>query len=345
MLRSLLNNTLPRAGAKASLAALAASVFAAVLALPAGPAEAADYTLRIHTLVTSPHPYNDMAAFMKEKLEAESDGQIEVKIFDAGQLGQDPEVIGEMGLGTIDIMISTTNNAVQQIPEYQIFSMPYLFSDIDQMAEKVGPDFDIKAYFDQVYVDRGLDMKLLALTGTGTRNLSNSVGPVETAADIEGLKMRTPPSKMMSETWAALDTLPVTVAWGELYAAMQTGVADAMESSLPGYTGSKLYEVSPYLALTAHTIQTTHVSISERTWDKLPDDLKALVEETAIEAAALGLEKAKGYDSDLVKTLADEHGVTVTNPDIASFQEILAPKQAELAQELGLAEEYELITK
>ncbi|GAB5374123.1 MAG: TRAP transporter substrate-binding protein [Acuticoccus sp.] len=337
MLRSLLR-TIPRA-----LATTAGAALLAAAAVATGPAHAADYTLRIHTLVSSPHPYNDMADFIKEKLEADSDGQIAVKIFDAGQLGQDPEVIGEMGLGTIDMMISTTNNAVKQIPEYQIFSMPYLFSDIDAMAELVGPGSAAKTYFDEVYEKRGLGMKLLALTGTGTRNLSNSKGPVEKVADIEGMKMRTPPSKMMSETWAALDTLPVTVAWGELYAAMQTGVADAMESSLPGYTGSKLYEVAPYLALTAHTIQATHISISGRTWNKLPDDLKALVEETAIEAAAFGLEKAKGYDEALVETLASEHGVTVTRPDLSGFRDMLAPKQAELATELGLSEELKLV--
>lgn len=320
-----------------------ALVAGAVLLTAAGAAQAADYTLRIHTLVSSPHPYNDMAAFMKEKLEADSDGRIAVKIFDAGQLGQDPEVIGEMGLGTIDLMISTTNNAVKQIPEYQIFSMPYLFADIDEMTEKVGPDSAVKAHFDKVYEDRGLGMKLLALTGTGTRNLSNSQKPVETVADIEGMKMRTPPSKMMSETWAALETLPVTVAWGELYAAMQTGVADAMESSLPGYTGSKLYEVAPYLALTAHTIQATHISMSERSFDKLPEDLQALVAETAVEAAVVGVEKAKGYDGALVETLASEHGVTVTRPDLSGFQELLAPKQAELAEDLGLDAELKLI--
>jgi len=315
----------------------------AALLTAAGAAQAADYTLRIHTLVSSPHPYNDMADFIKEKLEADSDGRIAVKVFDAGQLGQDPEVIGEMGLGTIDMMISTTNNAVKQIPEYQIFSMPYLFGDIDEMVEKVGPDSPIKAHFDKVYEERGLGMKLLALTGTGTRNLSNAHKPVETVADIEGMKMRTPPSKMMSETWAALNTLPVTVAWGELYAAMQTGVADAMESSLPGYTGSKLYEVAPYLALTGHTIQATHISMSERSFDKLPEDLQALVTETAIEAAVVGMEKAKGYDGALVETLASEHGVTVTRPDLAGFQELLAPKQAELATDLGLDEELKLI--
>ncbi|MEM8663292.1 MAG: TRAP transporter substrate-binding protein [Pseudomonadota bacterium] len=316
---------------------------AAVATLSLGAAQAADHTLRIHTLVTSPHPYNDMAAAMKEALEERSDGRIEVRVFDAGQLGQDAEVIGEVGLGTIDLMISSTTTAAKQIPEFQIFSMPYLFSDIDEMASKVGDGSPVKAHFDEVYDERGLGLKLLALTGTGTRNLSNAVKPIESAADISGMKMRTPSSTLDAETWAALDTLPVTVAWGELYAAMQTGVAEAMESSLPGYTGSKLYEVAPYLALTGHTIQGSHISMSQRSWDKLPEDLQTLVQEVANEAALLGLAKAKEYDGALVETLANEHGVTVTRPDVASFQTTLEPKQAELAQKLGLEEELTLI--
>ena len=155
--------------------------------------------------------------------------------------------------------------------------------------------------------------------------------------------MRTPPSPLDSQTWEALGTLPVSVAWGELYAAMQTGVAEGLESSLPGYQGSKLYEVAPYLALTAHTIQGTHISMSERSWEKLPEDLQTLVQEAADEAAVLGIERAKQYDDELVSALETENGVTVTRPDVKAFQAVLAPKQAELAAELDLEEELELI--
>ncbi|SNS25317.1 TRAP transporter substrate-binding protein [Tropicimonas sediminicola] len=318
---------------------------AALALLSSGAAMAADYTLRVHTLVKSPHPYNDMAAAFKEQVEAESGGAIEVEIFDSGQLGQDPAVIGEIGFGTIDMMISTTSNAAQQIPEYSIFTMPYLFQDMDQALEKVGPGSAVEAHFQQVYEERSVGMKLLALGASGTRNMSTVSVPVEGPGDIDGLKMRTPPSPMDSKTWAAFGMLPVTVAWGELYAAMQTGVADAMESSLPGYTGSKLYEVAPNLALTAHTIQVNHTSISQRTWDKLPEDMQAVVLAAAQAANSFGVEKAKGYDDALVETLKTEHGVSVTIPDKAPFIEVVSPMQVQLAEELDLVEEYELLTE
>ena len=323
---------------------LAMSSALATIAI-AGSAYAADYTLRIHTLVKSPHPYNDMAQAFKEEVEAKSDGAIAVKIFDAGQLGQDPAVIGEMGFGTIDMMISTTSNAVQQVPEYAIFAMPYLFKGMDDALAKVGPGTPVADYFQKVYDERAVGMKLLALGASGTRNLSAAKVSVTSPEDLKGLKMRTPPSPMNSQTWAAFGMLPVTVAWGELYAAMQTGVAEAMESSLPGYTGSKLYEVSPNLSLTEHTIQINHTSISKRTWDKLPENLQKIVQNAAVAANAYGVEKAKGYDASLVDKLVSEHGVKVSHPDKEAFMAVVAPLQKKLAEDLDLSAEYQLLTK
>lgn len=325
----------------------ARTLFAAIAFVAIGvggtAAHASDFNMRIHTLVQSPHPYNDMAEFMKADIEGKSDGRIAIHIFDSGQLGQDPAVISEIGLGTIDLMISTTSNAVQQVPEFAIFTMPYLFSSMDEVAPKVGPGTPVHVHFEGLYEDLGLGMKLLALGGSGARNLSTTSTPVNGLEDLAGLKMRTPPSPMDSETWAALGMLPVTVAWGELYAAMQTGLAQAMESSLPGYTGSKLYEVAPHLALTEHSIQINHISMSQRSWDRLPEDLQQVVLKSAVEANVLGIEKAKQYDSELVGTLESQHGVKVTRPDKAALMEVLEPIQSRLAEELDLTAEFELL--
>ncbi|MGV8937395.1 MAG: TRAP transporter substrate-binding protein [Allorhizobium sp.] len=316
----------------------------ASLTLSFSSAMAADFNLRIHTLVKSPHPYNDMAQYIKQNLEEKSDGRIAVQIFDSGQLGQDPAVISELAFGTIDMMISTTSNAVEQVAEYGIFTMPYLFSGMEGIAKKIGPGTPVQAHFEKVYEEHGLGIHLLALGASGARNLATKDTPINDIADLAGIRMRTPPSPMDAETWSALGMLPVTIAWGELYAALQTGVAGALESSLPGYSGAKLYEVAPNLAITQHTLQINHTSISNITWNKLPDDLKALVQETATEANDLGVEKAIEYDANLVDSLAKDHGVKVTHPDTAAFKAKLQPIQAQLAEKLGLSAEYELLT-
>jgi tripartite ATP-independent transporter DctP family solute receptor len=316
---------------------------AVVFGMAATGAQAADFNMRFHTQVKSPHPYNDIAEHFKKEVEAKSGGRIAVKLFPAASLGKDPAVLGEMGLGTIDFMVSSTNNAVKSAPEYGVFSLPYLFGSFDGLMKAVGPGSPVVKYYRKVYADRKLGLKLLALGGSGTRNMSNSKKPVMKLADIKGFKMRTPPSPVIAETWKTLGTLPVTIAWPELYAGIQTGVAEALESSIPGYLGSKLYEVAPYLALTAHTIQVNHFSMSERSWNKLPADLQALVQQAAIDATAVGVEKAKGYDANLVETLKTKHGVTVTEPDKSEFMAVLKPVQDKFAKEKGLTEVLEMI--
>ena len=297
---------------------------------------AADLTMRLHTLVKSPHPYNDMADFMAREVKERSGGAIKIKIFDAGQLGKDDTVLGEMALGTIDLMISTTSNAAKKVPEFQIFSMPYLFTGFDDMMSKIGPGSKAEQYFQNAYDKNRLSVTLLALGGSGTRNLSNSKKPVHALGDISGFKMRTPPSPMIVKTWETLGTLPSTVAWTELYAAVQTGVVDAFESSIPGYRGAKLYEVAPYLSLTGHTIQANHVSISDRTWTKLTADQQAMLAKVAQEASVLGLEMAQKYEAELIESLQKDHGVTVTRPNKDAFRDALKPVQARLVSELGL---------
>jgi tripartite ATP-independent transporter DctP family solute receptor len=301
-----------------------------------GAANAADMTLRIHTLVKSPHPYNDMAKFIATEASKRSGGAISVKIFDAGQLGKDDTVLGEMQLGTIDMMVSSTNNAAKKVPQFQVFSIPYLFVDYAEMMRKIGPQTAAEAYFQQAYVDNKLGIRLLALGGSGTRNLSNKKGPVNALADISGFKMRTPGSPMIVKTWQALGTLPSSVAWGELYAAVQTGVVDAFESSIPGYNGAKLYEVAPFLSLTGHTIQVNHVSISERTWQKMTAEQQKILTEIAQEASVLGIEMAKKYEKELVASLQEKHGVTVTRPDKSEFKSALASLQKTLVRDLNL---------
>lgn len=193
----------------------------------------AQTTMRLHTLVQSPHPYNDMAEFMAAEIAERTDGAITIEIFPAASLGNDPAVIGEMALGTIDLIVSSTNNAEGSIPELAAFSLPYLFTGIDDFMDQAGPGTELEAHFQERFAASGAGVHLLALNASGTRNFSTARGPVEALADISGTRMRVPPSPLMVKTWEALGTVPVTVAWAELYAAVQTGVAESFESSTP----------------------------------------------------------------------------------------------------------------
>ncbi|MEX2644059.1 MAG: TRAP transporter substrate-binding protein [Acetobacterales bacterium] len=307
--------------------ALAALVATAVL-----PGTGHAQNWRLHTLVKDPHPYNEAARHIIGELDKVG---IKVKLFPSGTLGNDPTVFDEMRLGTVDVMISSSNNAAKHVPELQVFSLAYLWPGYEAFTAATGADGPMLKRFQALFEQKNLGIKLLGIGSGGSRNMSNGVKAVETVADIQGMKMRVPPSPVMLQVWEALGTQPVSVAWTELYAAIQTGVAQALESSIAGYTGSKLYEVAPYLALTQHEIQAGHVSVSQRSFDKLNDEQKAAVIKAGAEAAQIMTETAVADEEKLLETLKKDHGVTVTKPKIAGFQEKVEPLHESLARDMG----------
>lgn len=317
--------------------------FAAALAAVFVVTGAQAATLRLSTQVAAPHPFIDMAEYFKEEIEKRTNGELTVKIFPNASLGKDDAVLNEMKLGSIDLMISSTNNAAKQLPQVQIFDLYYIFPNYDAFNAATAPGSPVFEQLQEIADERELGIKILSLFGSGSRNLSVATGPVESLQDIQGIKMRVPPSRIVAKSWEALGTVPVTVAWPELYAAIQTGVAQGLESTLSGYLGSKLYEVAPNLALTRHSINGSHFSMSERSWEKLTPEQAEIVQQVATEAGNLGTQKGIEADESLADVLAEEHGVTVTQPDLQPFIDAMRPLHEEFAAEIDATELLETV--
>lgn len=294
----------------------------------------AETVLRLATQVARPHPFLAVAAYFKKHVEEQTHGQVKVKIFPNASLGKDSTVLNEMKYGTIDLIISSTDNAAKELPEFQIFDLYYLFPNYKVFNKITAPGSPVFKRFQAIADRRHLGLKILALFGSGTRNLSVSTHPVKSLADIRGLKMRVPPSHIVAESWKALGTVPVTVAWPELYAAIQTGVAQGLESTLSGYLGSKLYEVAPYLALTHHTINGSHFSMSKLSWQKLTPKQQKIVAKVATQAAKIGTQKGIEADNSLVSVLTKKYKVTVTRPGTAPFMKAIEPLYGKFAAQM-----------
>lgn len=324
---------------KTRLGTLALAGLAAVAAIGAADAK----ELKLSTQVAAPHPFVDMAQYFADEVKKRTDGDLTVKVFTGAALGKDPAVINEMKIGTVDFIISSTNNAAKLVPQFQIFSLYYMFPGYDAFNRAVAADSPVFLKLQSMMEENKTGLRLLALGGSGTRNLSNSVKPVNAVADVQGFKMRVPPSPVVAESWKAFGALPVTVAWPELYAAIQTGVAEALESTISGYTGSKLYEVAPLLARTRHSINANYFAMSQRSYDKLSAEQQKIVDEVAQEASRLGTDKGIEYEDRFIQELQEKHGVKVTEPDISGFVEAIQPLHDSFAAEMDATELLALI--
>jgi TRAP-type C4-dicarboxylate transport system substrate-binding protein len=129
----------------------------------------------------------------------------------------------------------------------------------------------------------------------------------------------------------------VSIPWTELYTALQTGVVDAAESTVPGYRGSKLYEVAKYHAKTEHEFMVSAFLMSEKSYQKLPPDLQELVRGTVQEAAVICTQEGVNQTRDILAELG-RRGVVITEVDKTEFQTRSLGIQDEEAAKLKLTD-------
>ena len=300
-------------------------------------------TLRLSTQANAPHPWLDAAQVLRDDLLEATDGRIKIEIFNGGALGNDATALDEMRMGTIDLLVGGTQEATPFFPQFQLFSLSYLFADAEVLRMAVAPDSAISAYFEDVYAQSGNGLKLLALTGGGVRNLSNNTRPVEKIDDISGMRMRVPGSRMDALMWETSGALPTSLPFTELYTGMQTGVVDAFESTISAYVANKLYEVAPYHAKTEHQFMVSHITMSQASFDRLSQDDQAALMKAAAHASEVAIDAGIKYDESLLEPLVKSGQVTLTEVDKAPFIAIVAPLHDEVAADLGVTDLLELI--
>ncbi len=297
--------------------------------------EGQTYELKLATVVSAPHPWIDMAEYFKSEVEAKTDGKVKVTVYPSGQLGADETTIDEMRSGTIDFVIGGTQNFASFIPEYQVFGLSYLFDSAEQFEKVLDANSPVSKKFAELYAEKKLGLKLLGLSNGGSRYTFNNLKPIEKPDDLKGLKMRLPGSPMESKLWGAIGAIPTSLPFNEVYSAIQTGVVNAFEATLSGHIGSKTYEVAPYLSKTQHLFMVTHFSMSEKTFDKLPEEYMNIVATAADEAAVLGSKNAMEAEAGLFKKLEEEFDTEINEVDKAAFAEVVAPLYEELAKDVG----------
>ncbi|MCP1313889.1 MULTISPECIES: TRAP transporter substrate-binding protein [unclassified Halomonas] len=294
-------------------------------------------TLRLGTVVSAPHPWIDAAEAFKAEVEEATDNRITVQIFPGGQLGNDQTMVDEIRIGTTDMIIGGVMNVSPYVPEFEIFSLNYLFEDMDEFRAATAPDSPVFEYFDNAVTDAGVGLKLLSLTGGGTRNLSSNQGPVTEPSDLEGVKMRVTGSRLDADMWQAYGALTTSLPWTEIYTGMQTGVVGAFESTISGYFSSRLYEVAPYHAKTEHQIMMSHISMSENRFNRFSEEDQAIILAAAQHAGEHGTEKGEEYDAEFIQQF-EELGVTVSEVDKQAFIDLALPLHDAFAEERDLTE-------
>jgi len=307
---------------------------AAVAAMVASGAMAQDVTLKLHQFLPAqanvPKLVLDVWA---DKVEAASDGRIKVDRFPSMQLGgKPPELMDQAIDGVADVVWTVVGYTPGRFPTTEVFELPFMVEDARaascaywKMFEEHMADGEFK------------DVKILGTWVHGP-GMFHTADPVETPADLQGMKIRGGSrlvNKLLERTGATPVGMPVpavpeglskgvidgtTIPW-EVTAALK--VPELVENHTE-FEGAALYTLTFVLAM------------NKGKYDSLPDDLKAVVDaNSGLEFSIFAGGTQADADGPARELAVDNGNNIVTVSDTAAWQEAVQPIYAEWIADLN----------
>lgn len=252
------------------------------------------------------------------RVEAELPDDIDVQVFMGNTLGSEEDVLQGLGFGTHHASLSAS--AVVQInPRAAVFDLPYLFENREKVQDfAASPAFDLLA---EGFAGQG--MVLAALWDNGFRVITNSVRPIVTPSDLEGLKIRTPTSRQRVTMFNTLGANATPLSFGEVYSGLDQGVIDGQENPAQVVQSARLYEVQDYMSLSNHVYLPTFLLFGEPFLNGLDDDVRETLLRIAAETAPWTFAWGDETDARVVEELSAE--IAVNAVDFAAFQAAAMP--------------------
>lgn len=264
----------------------------------------------VSTVLSDAFPWGQAAEKWAELVNERSDGRLTLKVYPNAQLvsGDQTREFSAMRSGLIDMAVASTINWSPQVPELNLFSLPFLMPDeaaIDAITqgssgEKIFAAIDKKGVMP------------LAWGENGFRELSNSKHTIDGPEDVQGLKVRVVGSPLFLDTFSTLGANPTQMSWADAKPALTTGAIDGQENPLSVFDVARVDQVGQsYLTLWHYMADPLIFGVNKKVWKSLPKADRELLQQAAIDAGAWEIDKSR---SELSQTLAaiKERGVEVT---------------------------------
>lgn len=292
-------------------------VFAALVWLLVGceQREDAEILTLAHNLDTG-HTVHKAMVFMGERLEEYSGSQMRIAIYPGGQLGTERENLELLQIGSLAMTKVSASPLEGFVPEMGVFSLPYIFAGREHHLNVLDSEIG-QGLLDSLHVAR---LQGLGYYDAGSRSFYTSERPVNSPADLHGLKIRVMKSQTSVRMVAALGGSPTPISLGEIYTALQQGVVDGAENNPPSFYRLRHYEAAQFYSLDEHTFVPDVLLMSKRIWDDLSPRQQAWLAKSVRDSVEYQrkLWQQETEDSLAAVTAA---GVEVSYPDKGPFRD------------------------
>ena len=259
---------------------------------------------------------------MGKKMEAASNGRFKFQMFPGSVLGGEKEMIEQTQVGAIQILRTSLGPVGPVVPEVNIFNMPFVFRDIPHMRAVIDGAIG-QELLDKISASPARMVALAWMDG-GSRSLYTKK-PVRKPEDLKGQKIRMMGNPLFVDTMNAMGGNGISMGYGEVFTAIQTGVVDGAENNPPSLLTANHYKAgAKYYTQTNHLIIPEILVMSKVAWDKLNAADQAVVKKLGREAQ---LEQRTLWDKAVSESVAKlkTEGVEFINIDNKPFYDATAP--------------------
>jgi len=311
-----------------------AAVAAAMLAATGVASAQQPIIVKFSHVVAIDTPKGKGAEKFKELAEKRLPGKVKVEVYPNSTLYKDGEEMEALALGSVQLLApSLAKFGPLGVREFEVFDLPYIFDDYNELHKVTGGPAG-KALFKKLE-SKGLVG--LAYWDNGFKVFSSNK-PLKLPADVKGQKMRIQSSKVLEAQMKALGALPQTMAFSEVYQALQTGVVDGTENPPSNLYTQKMHEVQKHAIVSDHGYLGYAVITNKKFWDGLPPDIRAGLEAAMAEATVYANTIAKQENEqalEKVKASGKTQVYVPTKEERAAWKKALVPVHKEMESRIG----------
>ncbi len=290
--------------------------------------------IKFSHVVATDTPKGKAAEYFAKLAQERTKGRVKVDVYANSTLYKDKEEMEALQIGAVQMLApSLAKFGPLGVKEFEAFDLPYIFDDYDQLHKvNEGP------------VGKSVLQKLepkgilgLAFWDNGFKVMSANK-PLKEPRDFRGLKMRVQSSKVLEAQMRALGASPQTMAFSEVYQALQTGVVDGTENPPSNLYTQKMYEVQKNVTVSDHGYLGYAVIVNKAFWEGLPADVRSALEGAIKDATKYANDIAKKENDDSlakVKESGKSEILVLTPEQKLAWKKVLVKVHREMEDRIG----------
>ncbi|MDV6318575.1 TRAP transporter substrate-binding protein DctP [Chromohalobacter sp. HP20-39] len=263
----------------------------------------------------------------KKLIEKKSDGDITVELLPYGSWGSSYTALydaiqsGAIPIGFGSGFLGGT------VPESQLMSLNFVMPNDQLETAKIlnSDDFLKSDAWQESFRERGLVPLATLPEGYQVWTANKEI---RTPEDMENLQIRVMDNSLLRATYEAYGASPITIAYGELYSALQQGQAEGNIQPVFAHENMGFYEVQDYMIFADQSQFIANLIGNEQWYEGLSDEQQKMLESTLDEMVKKGHEIQTQFNSERLETIKNKSDINIIHlneEERAAFRELAKP--------------------